>query len=569
MQADSTTSRPGHEDAAWLSSQITPGARRRLLLATAAGVLAGWLAIVQVGIIAWLVHALLVAGTDAERLTTAFGVWLLTIPLRSAGLAVRDQLALKAALGIREHLRQRLMRQAIDLGPVGLAHIGTGRASAALLDQLDALEGYYARFLPQCVLAVILPLSIIAVAAFLDWLAAALLFLALPLIPLFMALVGMGADAVNRRQFVALERLSGFFLDRLQGLATLRQLGRGADTAAEMRSTTDSYRRRTMSVLRVAFLSSAVLEFFSAAAIAMVAIYVGLGLLGYLTIGPAPELTLFSGLFILLLAPDVFAPLRELAQHYHDRAAALGASRGIRELLEQPSREPPRSAGGAVMPPEPAPVAVRDLRLAYGDSKCFLSGLSFQLDARSSLILTGPSGSGKSSVLQAVMGLLAPAGGSIHIAGQTVGAFRPGGLEAGIGWLGQNPQLLPGSLRDNICLAAPDASEAAIRRAADAAGVSRFADALPDGFDTEIGERGAGISGGEAQRVALARLLLKRPPLVILDEPTARLDPESRQLVLDALRRLTGQCTLLVASHQPEQFDWIRQHLDLRDYAAS
>lgn len=569
MQTDTTVPTPPQGDAAWLFAQIDPGARRQLLLATAAGVIAGWLAIVQAGIIAWLVHVLLVSGTDAARLTTAFGLWLLTIPLRSGGLAVRDQLALKAALGIRERLRQQLMQQAIGLGPVGLVGIGPGRAGAALLDQLNALEGYYARFLPQCMLALTLPLSIIVVALFLDWLAALLLLLALPLIPLFMALVGMGAEAVNRRQFAALERLSGFFLDRLQGLATLRQLGRGPDTAAQMRSSADAYRRRTMSVLRVAFLSSAVLEFFSAVAIAMVAIYVGLGLLGYLTLGPAPELTLFSGLFILLLAPDVFAPLRELAQHYHDRAAALGASRGIRELLDQPSSEPPRAPDGAVMPKTPAQVSVHDLGLAYAGGKRFLAGLRFDLDAGSSLLLTGPSGSGKSSVLQAVMGLVAPDTGSIRIAGESVSGFRPGGLESGIGWLGQNPRLLPGSLRDNIRLADPDASDARIQQAAEASGVTRFADALPAGLDTEIGERGAGISGGEAQRVALARLLLKQPPLVILDEPTASLDPESRRLMLDALSRLNGKCTLLVASHQPDQFDWIQQRLDLRDYAAS
>lgn len=569
MQTDKTIPTPPQGDAAWLFAQIDPGARRQLLFATGAGVTAGWLAIVQAGIIAWLVHVLLVSGTDVAQLTTAFGLWLLTIPLRSGGLAVRDQLALKAALGIRERLRQRLMRQAIGLGPVGLAGIGAGHAGAALLDQLNALEGYYARFLPQCLLALILPLSIIAVALFLDWLAALLLLLALPLIPLFMALVGMGAEAVNRRQFAALERLSGFFLDRLQGLVTLRQLGRGPDTVAQMRSSTDAYRRRTMSVLRVAFLSSAVLEFFSAVAIAMVAIYVGLGLLGYLTIGPAPELTLFSALFILLLAPDVFAPLRELAQHYHDRAAALGASRGIRELLDQPSIEPPRAPDGAVMPKTPVPVSVHDLGLAYAGGNRFLTGLHFELDAGSSLLLTGPSGSGKSSVLQAVMGLLAPDTGGIRIGGESVSNFRPGGLESGIGWLGQNPRLLPGSLRDNIRLGDPDASDARIEEAAEAAGVTRFADALAAGLDTEIGERGAGISGGEAQRVALARLLLKQPPLVILDEPTARLDPESRRLMLNALRRLNGQCTLLVASHQPDQFDWIQQRLDLLDYAAS
>lgn len=555
---------PPQSDSRWLFSRITPTSRRLLLLATGGGLVAGWLGILQAGLIAWLVYATLVIGAEPATLATVFGLWLLSIPLRSAGLALRDQLALKASLSIREHLRRDLIHDTLELGPVGVAHFGSARAGSVLLDQLDALEGYFARFLPQCLLALLLPLSIIVVAFWLDWLAALLLLFALPLIPLFMALVGMGAESINQRQFQALERLGSFFLDRLQGLETLRQLGRGGETREAMRESTDNYRQRTMAVLRVAFLSSAVLEFFSAVAIAMVAIYVGLGLLGYLTLGPAGDLTLFSGLFVLLLAPDVFAPLRELAQHYHDRAAALGAARGLRDLLDQPATvvaRPSKGLGAIRQAPE---VRVNGLTVTYpgGDAPA-IRDLSFRVGAGSSLLLTGPSGAGKTSVLLALLGLLQPREGTILLGAHRIAEYAPGSIESGSAWLGQNPRLLPGSLRDNILLGRPDASTDAVTDAAARAGVLRFADSLPDGLDTVIGERSAGISGGEAQRVALARLLLKQPGLVILDEPTARLDPESRAIMLATLETLAGQCTMIVASHNPEQFAWIDQRLAL------
>ncbi len=555
---------PPQSDSRWLFSRITPTSRRLLLLATGGGLVAGWLGILQAGLIAWLVYATLVIGAEPATLATVFGLWLLSIPLRSAGLSLRDQLALKASLSIREHLRRDLIHDTLELGPVGVAHFGSARAGSVLLDQLDALEGYFARFLPQCLLALLLPLSIIVVAFWLDWLAALLLLFALPLIPLFMALVGMGAESINQRQFQALERLGSFFLDRLQGLETLRQLGRGGETREAMRESTDNYRQRTMAVLRVAFLSSAVLEFFSAVAIAMVAIYVGLGLLGYLTLGPAGDLTLFSGLFVLLLAPDVFAPLRELAQHYHDRAAALGAARGLRDLLDQPATvvaRPSKGLGAIRQAPE---VRVNGLTVTYpgGDAPA-IRDLSFRVGAGSSLLLTGPSGAGKTSVLLALLGLLQPREGTILLGAHRIAEYAPGSIESGSAWLGQNPRLLPGSLRDNILLGRPDASTDAVTDAAARAGVLRFADSLPDGLDTVIGERSAGISGGEAQRVALARLLLKQPGLVILDEPTARLDPESRAIMLATLETLAGQCTMIVASHNPEQFAWIDQRLAL------
>ncbi|MEX0871044.1 MAG: thiol reductant ABC exporter subunit CydD [Aquisalimonadaceae bacterium] len=550
-------------DQRWLAVQAGP-VRGLLVVASLAGLFAAWITIAQAGFLAAIVHGLLVDDLQRQQLLLWFSLLLAGIPLRSLCIAAKDYAGLRAALQVRGVVRKNLADHLMTLGPVGLAAVGTGRATSTLLEQVDALEGYYARFLPQMRLAILIPLSVLAVVFWLDWLAALLLLFAAPLIPLFMALVGMGAASVHRGQFLALERLSAFFLDRLQGLETLRHLGRGEDTIHALATNADHYRRRTMAVLRVAFLSSAVLEFFSSVAIAMTAIYIGLGLLGYLTLGPAEQLTLFSGLFILLLAPEVFAPLRELAQHYHDRAAALGAAAGIRELLGTPSPAVPRH--GRAHPSGKAPtITLTAVTAGYGaDTAPALQDIFITFPAGRTTLITGPSGSGKSTLLLLILGMLDHRQGEVLVDGRPLRDLAAGSLEATIGWLGQTPRLLPGTVADNIRLGRPTASAEDVETAAANAGVLRFTDALPDGLDTPLGERGSGISGGEAQRVALARVLLRDPPLLVLDEPTASLDPESRRILLDALERQCRDRTLIIATHQPAQMPWADHHVELK-----
>lgn len=565
-EADSVLPDSHGEDARvarrWLAEQAQP-VRRLLGTSTIAGLIAGWINIAQAGLLAAIVRGLLIQDLSQDRLLSFFLLLLVGIPLRSLCLALKDYAGLRAALQVRSRLRERLARHVVNLGPVGVAAAGSGRISSALLDQVDALEGYYARFLPQCWLALLLPLSVLLTVFWLDLLAALLLLFATPLIPLFMVLIGMGAASVNHSQFVALERLSSFFLDRLQGLETLRHLGRGEDTVNALAENSDHYRQRTMAVLRVAFLSSAVLEFFSSVAIALTAIYIGLGLLGYFTLGPAEGLTLFSGLFILLLAPEVFAPLRDLAQHYHDRATALGAAKGIRELLDTPS--PAARRVGKAYPSGKAPIVTLQ-RVAAGytvDTAPVLKDMSLTFPAARTTLITGPSGSGKSTLLMLVLGMLDPIRGAVLVDGRPLHDYAKGSLESTIGWLGQKPHLLPGTIADNIRLGHQSASTEAIRAAACEAGVLHFTEALPEGLDTWVGERGSGISGGEAQRVALARMLLRNPPLLVLDEPTASLDPESRRIVIATLQRLRRDRTLIIATHQPDQIPWADHRVGL------
>ncbi len=546
----------------WLHDWIAP-ARRSLRVATVLGTLHGLLLIPQAWLIAALVSSLIVGTSERDGLGGSLLLLALVMLLRVATGTARDWCASQAGLMATHHLRHRLIHHLYSLGPAGLRQRDSGTLSSAALDQTEAIGNYAGRYLPQRTVAVLVPLGLLLAILSQDWLAASLLFFAAPLIPGFMALVGMGAAGANQRQFQALARLSGQFLDRLQGLDTLKHFGRGEAVAQELRTGADEYRRRTMQVLRIAFLSSAVLEFFSSVAIAMLAIYIGLGLLGYFTLGPAPELTLQTGLFMLLLAPDFFAPLRDLATHYHDRAGARGAASELAPVLQEPSSM-------AVRGTEPAPsmgtldIQADQLCLGYGDEASILRNVTLHLRPAEAILLEGPSGSGKTTLLYALMGLLQPQAGTVRVNGTPLEKLAPGALEQQIGWLGQNPQLLPGRIRDNILLGAPDATEAQLQAAASRAGVMRFSDKLPDGLDSLVGERGVGLSGGEAQRVALARALIREPALLLLDEPTASLDPESRELILEALRSLRQEGVgLLIASHQAEQFSWVDHRLQV------
>jgi ATP-binding cassette subfamily C protein CydD len=338
-----------------------------------------------------------------------------------------------------------------------------------------------------------------------------------------------------------MNRLAGHFLDRVRGLHTLQLFAATRRARAEIAGVSDQYRQRAMRTLRVAFLSSAVLEFFSSVAIAVIAIYVGFGLLGYVAFGPADELTLFSGLFVLLLAPEFFQPLRTLAQHYHDRAAAIGAARTLLEVLERPVPQP-----AGTHPEARAAVALRGIRVAYDGGAPVLRDFDLAIRTGECVALVGPSGSGKSTVLGVVAGFVTPQRGSVTVLG------RRAGVPGASAWIGQRPFLAHGTIADNIRLAAPDADAGAVEAAAARAGVMDFAARLPRGLDTPLGERGAGLSGGEGQRVALARAFLSPAPLVLLDEPTAGLDAQAEARVLEGVRGLIGQGrTVIAATHHP------------------
>nr|WP_298248642.1 thiol reductant ABC exporter subunit CydD [uncultured Halomonas sp.] len=517
--------------------------RGRLGLAVAAGVLATLATLGQLALLARFVSVLLVAQAPLATLVPLVLGMLALLLVRSLALFAQERLGLAASLALRRRVRGELLDHLARLGPAGLAGHHSGSLASQLVEQVEALDGYIARYRPQRMLAVIQPLLVLAMAAWLDWLAALFLLLSAPLIPLFMALVGMGAERLNREQFEAVSRLAGHFIDRVRAVSTLQLFGRTREATADVHAAADDYRRRSLRTLRVAFLSSAVLEFFASVAIAVVAIYVGFGLLGYITFGPSPALTLFSGLLVLLLAPEFFQPLRVLSQHYHDRAAALGAADGLVVLLAE-SAEELRGSGAERAGPACAAgelVRLEAATVSYPERGRVLGPLDLTLVPGEVVAVTAPSGGGKSTLLQLLAGFLGPGQGRRRTA--------PG---LRVAWMDQRPLLVQGSLADNLHLAAPEADRDAMTRALERAGLGTLLSRLPRGLDTPLGERGGGLSGGQAQRLALARVFLSPAPLVLLDEPTASLDAETEADIIDRLGGLAreGRC-LVIATHHP------------------
>ncbi len=527
----------------WLGQWVRP-VRGLLVASVLAGGCQALAMITQLGLMAWFVDRL-IAGSQPVH-PGVIGVLLAAaVVIRAIAQWLQDRLALRASDRVRALVRRSLLASWAAAGPVGLKASDSGRLASEWRDQVDALDGYYARFLPQMALAVIVPLVILVVVLCLDWLAALFLLAAAPLIPLFMALVGMGAERINQRHYESLAWLSGHFLDRLRGLTTLQLFGRGEAAVAEVARATDDYRRLNMATLRVAFLSSAVLEFFASVAIAAVAIYVGFALLGMISFGPAGSMTLFSGLLVLLLAPEFFQPLRLLSQYYHDRAAALGAAAHLssRMVPVAAGRTGPDSA--VASPTEAEGLRIKGLRVAYPGRPPVLDGIEVSLGAGETLVVSGPSGSGKSTLLAAMAGFIAPSAGEVRIQGRSPGATP-------VGWMGQKPWLVAGSWRDNLRLTAPEADDAGMQEAVERVGLAPVLAALPDGLSTPVGEGGLGLSGGQARRLALARLFLTPSSVMLLDEPTAGLDAATEAEVIEGLRGILGGNRLcVIATHQP------------------
>ena len=531
----------------WLKS-LARGERKRLLGSALCGVLVGSQTVVVVVGLAWLIDQLIVHDRLPIDLLPVFALLVGSVLLRAAFQWGHETLSLEASLRIRQRARAQLLDKLSALGPIWLTSQHSGSLASQVVEHIDTLEGYFARFYPQLRITLYLPLLIVAVVGWLDYLVALFLLLSAPLIPLFMALVGMGAERLNRDQFVAVSRLSAHFIDRVRGMTTLQLFGRTSAAQQDVWHATDSYRRLSMRTLRLAFLSSAVLEFFSSVAIAVVAMYVGFGLLGYIEYGPSSSLTLFSGLAVLLLAPEFFQPLRTLSQHYHDRAAALGAAESVVSILNQPSFVSERDS----IPPLSASsvIELTTVSVAYPVRGHVIGPINLTIKQGEVVAISGASGSGKSTLLALLAGFIAPSSGEYRRQENSQYA-----------WLDQQPCLLHGSLIDNLCLASPRASREEMVAALQRAGFGPLLTQLPDGLDTLIGERGVGLSGGQAQRLALARVYLSNAPLVLLDEPTASLDQETEQFVMSALLELAQEGrTLVIATHHPEVIAVAQRH---------
>ncbi|MCC4607979.1 thiol reductant ABC exporter subunit CydD [Xanthomonas campestris] len=539
----------------WLDALAAPAARARRLAGVAVA-LSGVLLLAQAAAIAWLLQAVLVRHVAVAQLRDV-GVGLLVAVLgRTLLTAWAQALTGEVADVAKRALRARIARRLVQHGPVWLRRQRSGELGELSLAHTDALEGYFVGYqLARTEMLLVPPLILIAVFS-VDWVVGLVLLLTAPLIPLFMMLVGWGAEAAGREQLGELARMGGHFADRLKGLGLLRVYGRGQAELRGIAAAAEGVRERSLKVLRIAFLSSTVLEFFASVSVAIVALYFGLSYLGMLDLHGLPSLG--AGMFCLLLAPEFFAPLRRLAAHYHDRANALAAVAEAERLLEGVDAEPAPASAPPPRPLEPAQaraplLQVRDLALRPpGAPHAVVTQCSLALQPGQRVALIGASGSGKSTLLEGLAGWLTPEAGSV--------VLRPG---TRVGYATQRPYLFHGSIADNLRLADPQACDARLLAVADAAQVMRFAAQLPAGLDTVIGERGFGLSGGEARRVALARLLLREPDLLLLDEPTAFLDPDTEAELLRTLGVFARGRAVVLATHSPAVMRWADTVIDL------
>ncbi len=510
-----------------------------------AGGVAALLVIAQAWLLAFVLSEGLLGKGPLESLAGAFAALAAVILGRAAAGFLAERLAFDAAMTVVPAVRRTLLDKLDRVGPVGLAGRPTGEVVSALSEGARGLEPFFARYLPAVAQAAILPVGILAVVVPYDWMSAAILLVSAPLIPVFMVLIGRGAEARNHRQWRHLQRMSGQFLDAVQGLVPIKLLGAGPRMVAAVGDAAERYRRDTMSVLRLAFLSAFALEFFATVSIALVAVLIGFRLMW-------GEMGYFQGLFILLLAPEFFLPLRAMGTAYHARMEALGAAQRLAELEALPEPAVPAAPQAAAMALRPATVALRfdDVALVHANGRRALDGASFSVAAGETVALVGASGAGKSSLLALAMGFVRPTAGAVLVNGRVLEATAIASLRQCIAYVPQRPTLFAGTVEQNIALgvASPDRERVAWA-AAQAAIADRVA-ALPQGYDTPIGDGGLRLSGGEAQRIGLARAFYRDAPLVLLDEPTAHLDGDTEALVQQAVTQLRAGRTLLIVAHR-------------------
>ncbi|QSW36782.1 cysteine/glutathione ABC transporter permease/ATP-binding protein CydD [Leclercia pneumoniae] len=534
----------------WLKQQSVIS-RRWLNISRLLGFISGLLIVGQAWLLARILNMMIMENIPREALLLPFVVLMLVFILRAWVVWLRERVGFHAGQHIRYEIRRQVLDRLQQAGPAWIQGKPAGSWATLILEQIDDMHDYYARYLPQMALAACVPLLIVIAIFPYNWVAALILLCTAPLIPLFMAMVGMGAADANRRNFLALGRLSGHFLDRLRGMETLRVFGRGDAEIENIRLASQDFRQRTMEVLRLAFLSSGVLEFFTSLSIALVAVYFGFSYLGALDFGHyGTAVTLSAGFLALILAPEFFQPLRDLGTFYHAKAQAVGAADSLKTFLETPLAHPQR---GDVTLNTTQPVAIQaeDLCVLSPEGKVLAGPLNFTLHAGQRVVLVGTSGSGKSSLLNALSGFMAYSG-SLRVNQTELSALDPDEWRAHLSWVGQNPQLPAATLRENVLLARPDASEEELKSVLDRAWVSEFLPLLPNGVDTRVGDQSAGLSVGQAQRIAVARALLNPCQLLLLDEPGASLDAHSEQRVMSALDTASLQQTTLMVTHQLE-----------------
>lgn len=501
-------------------------------------------------LLAHVLHGTIIANESFEALRS---FWLLMLPcfaVRALAGWAREEAGMRMSLAVRHSVRQSLLDTLHRLGPAWMVRQQAGSLSTLLMEQVEALDGYFARYRPQQWMAMLTPLMILAVVAPLSWVAMLILLVTAPLIPVFMILVGWGARQRQTEQLQVLQRMGGHFLDLIRGLPTLQLFNAHHRMVGEVAQVADAFRQRTMSVLRLAFLSGAVLEFFGSVAIALTAVYFGLSLLGMLNFGLYGQvLDLRLALFVLLLAPEFYLPLRELGTHYHARAEALAAAGELMPVFKAASPQP--EGGTLQLSATPPALQLEDVTFAHREGEPVLTSCSLQVAPGEVVAIQGPSGGGKTTLLRLLLGQLRAGNGRVLIGGHPIDTLDLAPWRERVAWMGQHPRLMADTLAANLRVAHADATDADLTQALTFAGLESWFATLPEGLATRLGEGGRPMSGGQLRRLALARVRLRRADVLLLDEPTASLDPDTEAAIVARIAELAQGKTTVLLTHRP------------------
>jgi ATP-binding cassette, subfamily C, bacterial CydD len=522
----------------------TRSVRPLLAIDTAVGVGTALAVLVQAALLARIV-ARAFDGVPLRALWLDIGLLVCAFAIRGACAWATEVTGRRAAWSIMSELRSELVERRLRTQPSAIDGVGGAEIATVSVQGVEALEGYFARYLPQVVLASVVPVLVIAYSATVDLESGLIMLVTLPLVPVFMWLIGRFTEQRTQARWDALRSLSSHFLDIVRGLPTLRAFGRAERQVTIVGAVSERYRRTTMETLRVSFLSGSVLELAATLGVALVAVAAGLRLVD-------GGLGLQAGLTVLVLAPELYLPFRRLGAEYHASADGLAIVQRMFALLDAPTAAP---TGGRRLAPDPARACVRleRVRFAYpARDALVLDGLDLELSPGEAVALVGKSGAGKSTVAALLVGLLEPTGGRVTAGGVDLRSCRLDAWRRQLAWVPQHPTLRRGTVADNIRMADPGAPDEHVIAAAVRAGAHEFVDALPDRYETLVGEGGRSLSPGERRRIGLARAFLRDAPLVILDEPTADLDPDSVAVVSEAVWRLRPGRTMLLIAHRPE-----------------
>ncbi len=523
----------------WLRRQ-SGDARAPLAVAVAAGALGGVVLIAQSWVLARIVDAVVIRARDLHDVRPWLLVLLACFVLRALASIVSDMAAFEAGAHVVPAVRARLQSHVTALGPSWTRLQRNGEVAGTLFDAVESIGRYYTSYLPQTALVAFIPFAILAFVIPTDWVSGLIMTLSAPLIPLFMIIIGKGTEALNQAQWRTLARMSGHVFDAIEGLTTLKLFNASRAEIKAVADMSDEYRRATMTVLRVAFLSSLALEFLATISIAMVAVYIGFRLY-------YGEMHLLPGLAVLLLAPEFYRVLRAMGTQYHARMEAIGAAEAIVALLETP---PPAMPQHGVASPRQAVRTVRFERVGFshGDTT-ILDGIDLTLARGTCVALVGPSGSGKTTLAELLLGFVSPSHGRLIADDVDLALLSPAAWRRRVAWLPQRPVLFHGSVLENIRMGLPEADLDAVRRAVERAGADELIAGLPHGYDTMLGDRGQGLSGGEIQRIALARVFLKEADILVLDEPVAGLDAVLAERIARSIGVLSANCATLLIAH--------------------